>query len=59
MAPHWSAYLLYSGKVTGRLGLSHPSAVAFSPDGTMFATGGEEGYVRLHHFDADYFSLKL
>ncbi|GAB4817248.1 hypothetical protein N2152v2_004294 [Parachlorella kessleri] len=35
------------------------NAVAFSPDGTMFATGGEEGYVRLHHFDADYFSLKL
>ena len=33
-----------------------PSAVAFSPDGTMFVTGAEEGNVRLHHFDADYVS---
>eukprot|EP00890_Picochlorum_soloecismus_P003875 jgi/Picsp_1/4489/NSC_06710-R1_tgf-beta receptor-interacting protein 1 len=32
------------------------NAVAFSPDGTAFASGGEEGYVRLHHFDADYFT---
>lgn len=31
------------------------NAVAFSPDGTTFVSGGEEGYVRLHHLDADYF----
>jgi len=30
--------------------------VAFSPDGTSFVTGAEEGNVRLHHFDADYFT---
>ncbi|KAG7670746.1 hypothetical protein Ndes2526B_g01501 [Nannochloris sp. 'desiccata'] len=32
------------------------NSVAFSPDGTTFASGGEEGYVRLHHLDADYFT---
>lgn len=30
------------------------NSVAFSPDGTAFVTGAEEGNVRLHHFDADY-----
>lgn len=33
------------------------NAVSFSPDGTQFVSGGEEGYVRLHSFDADYFTL--
>ncbi len=33
------------------------AAVAFSPDGTSFVTGAEEGNVRLHHFDADYFQI--
>lgn len=32
------------------------NSVAFSPDGTAFVTGAEEGNVRLHHFDADYFT---
>lgn len=35
------------------------NAVAFSPDGTSFVSGGEEGYIRLHHFDADYFTTKF
>lgn len=33
------------------------NSVAFSPDGTSFVTGAEEGNVRLHHFDADYFQI--
>jgi len=32
------------------------NVVAYSPDGKGFASGGEDGYVRLHHFDKSYFS---
>jgi translation initiation factor 3 subunit I len=32
------------------------NAIAFTPDGTGFVSGGEEGYVRMHHFDAGYFT---
>ena len=35
------------------------NSVAFSPDGTSFVTGAEEGNVRLHHFDADYFTTAV
>jgi translation initiation factor 3 subunit I len=35
------------------------NALAISPDGRSFASGGEDGFVRIHHFDADYFRLKL
>lgn len=35
------------------------NSVAFSPDGTSFVTGAEEGNVRLHHFDADYFTTNV
>jgi translation initiation factor 3 subunit I len=31
------------------------NVLAYSPDGTGFASGGEDGYVRLHHFDRSYF----
>jgi translation initiation factor 3 subunit I len=31
--------------------------VAFHPSGRGFASGGEDGYVRLHTFDAGYFKL--
>lgn len=34
------------------------NAVAYHPDGKSFASGGEDGYVRLHHFDSDYFTTK-
>jgi len=30
------------------------NALAVSPNGKMFASAGEDGYVRLHHFDSTY-----
>lgn len=32
--------------------------IRFLPNGRGFATGGEDGYVRLHHFDKEYFNPK-
>ncbi|KAH9279411.1 Eukaryotic translation initiation factor 3 subunit I [Echinococcus granulosus] len=40
------------GRVKGHFGPIN--SVAFNPDGSGFATGGEDGYVRLHVFDPDY-----
>lgn len=44
------------GRVKGHFGPIN--TLAFCPDGTGFASGGEDGYVRLHKFDADYFKFK-
>ncbi|XP_066310795.1 eukaryotic translation initiation factor 3 subunit I-like [Miscanthus floridulus] len=45
------------GGVKGRFGPIN--ALAFNPDGRSFSSGGEDGYVRLHHFDSDYFNIKM
>uniref|UniRef100_A0A6N2MEN8 Serine-threonine kinase receptor-associated protein n=1 Tax=Salix viminalis TaxID=40686 RepID=A0A6N2MEN8_SALVM len=45
------------GGVKGHFGPIN--ALAFNPDGKSFSSGGEDGYVRLHHFDPDYFSIKI
>lgn len=44
------------GRVKGHFGpLNY---VAISPQGTSYASGGEDGFVRLHHFDKSYFDFK-
>ncbi|XP_055332647.1 eukaryotic translation initiation factor 3 subunit I-like [Paramacrobiotus metropolitanus] len=35
------------------------NSVAFHPDGNSFATGGEDGYCRLHTLDPEYFEYEL
>ncbi|KAI4848109.1 putative eukaryotic translation initiation factor 3 subunit I, partial [Aureobasidium sp. EXF-8845] len=45
------------GRVRGHFGpLNY---VAVSPLGTGYASGGEDGYVRVHHFDQPYFDFKF
>uniref|UniRef100_A0A0G4G3R4 Eukaryotic translation initiation factor 3 subunit I n=1 Tax=Chromera velia CCMP2878 TaxID=1169474 RepID=A0A0G4G3R4_9ALVE len=45
------------GSIKG--GFSPINTLAFIPDGSGFASGAEEGYVRVHHFDDDYFGKKF
>jgi len=42
------------GRVRGHFGPIN--TLAFSPDGKQYVSGGEEGFVRLHTFDSDYFT---
>ncbi|SSD59194.1 probable Eukaryotic translation initiation factor 3 subunit I [Saccharomycodes ludwigii] len=44
------------GRVSGHFGPIN--YVAVSPQGTSFVSGGEDGFVRLHHFDKSYFDFK-
>ncbi|KAJ1797538.1 translation initiation factor eIF3 subunit [Coemansia sp. RSA 2399] len=44
------------GRIKGHFGPINTLAVI--PDGRGFASGSEDGYVRLHHFDSDYFKFK-
>jgi WD40 repeat protein len=30
------------------------NAIGINPNGRSYASGGEDGYIRLHHFDQDY-----
>jgi len=44
------------GQVKGHFGPMN--CLAWFRDGRGFVTGGEDGYVRVHHFDNDYFTKK-
>lgn len=43
------------GRVRGHFGPLN--TVACHPQGTGYASGGEDGYVRVHHFDKPYFDF--
>lgn len=45
------------GSIEGHFG--PVNALHFNPDGRSFASGGEDGYVRINHFDDDYFDFKI
>lgn len=44
-------------EITGHFGTVH--AIAFSPDGTSFSSGSEDGYVHFHKFLPEYFTKKF
>ena len=44
-------------EITGHFGTVH--TLAFSPDGTSFASGSEDGYVHYHKFLPEYFTKKF
>lgn len=45
------------GRVKGHFGPIN--TIAVHPDGKSFSSGGEDGYVRVHHFDEDYFRFAI
>ena len=43
------------GRVRGHFGPLN--TIHISPNGSVYASGGEDGYVRVHHFDKSYFDF--
>ena len=36
----------------------HTNRLAYHPSGKCYASGGEDGFVRVHHFDESYFKAR-
>lgn len=51
-----SIYETEIGSYMGHFGTM--TCLAISPDGKTFASGAEDAYVRLHHLDEEYLSMK-
>lgn len=45
------------GRVKGHFGPIN--TLAFHPSGKGYASGGEDGFVRVHHFDDSYFKFQF
>jgi translation initiation factor 3 subunit I len=52
----WLVYEEEFGCVKGHFGPIN--ALAINPNGRNYASGAEDGYVRLHHFDKSYLDMK-
>lgn len=53
-------HLVYEDEVARCKGHFGPiNSVAFSPDGRGFSTGGEDGLVRMHVFDSEYYEFDM
>lgn len=51
-----TVYGEFLGSVKGHFG--PVNTLAFNPNGKSYASGAEDGYIRLQHFDKDYFNAK-
>ncbi|KAI9226917.1 MAG: WD40-repeat-containing domain protein [Piptocephalis tieghemiana] len=54
---HHKILLEECGRVRGHFGPIN--TIAVHPDGKSFASGGEDGFIRVHHYDDDFFRFRV